>query len=173
MIKETFQYTICEDTVFPEKAVAKHLTEKHPIIHVELFNDPHTYFKVEFDWLLLKIGHGHFEMTMVCSFFELNWDILKSWGCPINFHLKIKCSDTVIFAVLYSYHYSSQMVNLTNNKLLLIRFSSWPQYMEYESFYIPTPHNPDDGMTRRPSYKVLQGGRATQWAVRLITTDCT
>ena len=55
--------------------MAKHLTEKNPDTLINLSSDPHSYFKVEFDWLLLKIGHGHFEMNMVRSFFELNWDI--------------------------------------------------------------------------------------------------
>ena len=76
VLKETFQCQICGEAIFPEKAISKHLTEEHP--DIELSNDPHsahTHFQPEFDWLLLKIGHGHFEMNMVRSFFELNWEI--------------------------------------------------------------------------------------------------
>lgn len=29
----------------------------------------------EFDWVLLRIGHGHVEMNMVRSFFALNWEV--------------------------------------------------------------------------------------------------
>ena len=57
----------CESDVIGKAGMEKHIKEKHAGEKVT--------FKQEFDWLLLSIGSGHFEMNMVKSATKLNWDV--------------------------------------------------------------------------------------------------
>ncbi|XP_041453561.1 uncharacterized protein LOC121406620 [Lytechinus variegatus] len=66
VIKETYTCTCCNEAVFSREAYMHHL-EKHSLVEVP------GIMPLEFDWLLLRIGHGHVEMNMVRSFLELDW----------------------------------------------------------------------------------------------------
>ena len=58
-------------------------------------------FMREFDWVLPVIGDGHYEMTLVKAFTELNWDVFMSvlvkrngWLSEMALMCAKKCSDT-------------------------------------------------------------------------------
>ena len=65
VIHETFACTICHSSFFRIETYKTHCKEQHDNQVVEYY--------LEFDWVLLKPGGGHFEMNSVKSFVELNW----------------------------------------------------------------------------------------------------
>jgi len=61
--------------------------------------DHFTFFR-EFDWVHLKVGDGHYEMNLMKSFMELNWDVcmtdlvqLMGWKSEIAINCAKKCTD--------------------------------------------------------------------------------
>ncbi|XP_041477204.1 uncharacterized protein LOC121425250 [Lytechinus variegatus] len=71
VIKETFTCAYCHAAIFLRESYMEHVQEHYPTGIAE----EDLAFSLEFDWLLLKIGHGHVEMNMVRSFLELNWPV--------------------------------------------------------------------------------------------------
>lgn len=67
MIVEFFTCVICSQGFLGEAAFANHKKEHPEIKDVQFIR--------EFDWILLKTGDGHYEMNMMKSFIELNWDV--------------------------------------------------------------------------------------------------
>ena len=65
---------ICNKSFFGEE-IRKHFKDCHP-------NEKEEFY-LEFDWVVLKIGDGHFEMNMSKTFFELNWVPFMSDLCYI------------------------------------------------------------------------------------------
>lgn len=72
VMKETFSCQECQKAVFTRKAYEAHCLEHSTYQEVTSVDLPTVY---EFDWVLLRIGHGHVEMNMVRSFFALNWEV--------------------------------------------------------------------------------------------------
>ncbi|XP_063971571.1 uncharacterized protein LOC135159708 [Lytechinus pictus] len=86
VLKETFTCQECKKAVFTRKAYESHCAEHDAYANVAPKDLPTC---LEFDWVLLRIGHGHVEMNMVRSFFALNWDVcLKDLAKTMGF-----CSD--------------------------------------------------------------------------------
>ena len=60
VLKDTYTCNTCNEAIFNKAALARHMTEVHSI---EL--DEGVQLTPEFDWVLLRIGYGHYEMNMV------------------------------------------------------------------------------------------------------------
>ena len=67
--------TLCQSSFFGEEALRKHFASSH--------NDQSPEFYREFDWVLLRIGAGHYEMNMIKAFTELNWQPFLSDLCRL------------------------------------------------------------------------------------------
>ncbi|KAJ8022554.1 hypothetical protein HOLleu_37485 [Holothuria leucospilota] len=70
VIKETFHCQECQQAVFGRDSYEEHCNAAHNIEAADIV------YSMEFDWVHLRIGYGHYEMNMVRSFIELNWDIM-------------------------------------------------------------------------------------------------
>ncbi|CAC5422487.1 unnamed protein product [Mytilus coruscus] len=55
----------CNKSFLTLEEYNKHANQSNP--------DEQRKYVLEFDWLYLKIGLGHYEMNLIKSFFELNW----------------------------------------------------------------------------------------------------
>ena len=64
LIEESRCCSICDKSYFGDE-IHKHFRELHPGETVKYY--------LEFDWVVIKIGGGHYEYNMTKSFFELNW----------------------------------------------------------------------------------------------------
>ena len=73
IVKETRTCALCQSSFMGKNLLQKHFNESHENEEVK--------FHFEFDWAVLKIGSGHFEMNMVKSFTELNWIPLMEHLC--------------------------------------------------------------------------------------------
>lgn len=60
VLKETFRCKECHNAVFTKSALKKHMSAAH---HIQDHND--DIHILEFDWVLVCIGYGHYEMNMV------------------------------------------------------------------------------------------------------------
>ena len=68
------------------KKVISHCKEHNEYEGKDL-EDSELPFKEEFDWVLLRIGHGHVELNMVRSFFKFNWEVfMKDLAFCMGFH---------------------------------------------------------------------------------------
>ncbi|XP_071163549.1 uncharacterized protein [Mytilus edulis] len=67
MIEEYFTCIICNKGFLGKEAFDSHKKEHPDVQEVK--------FVREFDWILLKTGDGHYEMNLMKSFVELNWDV--------------------------------------------------------------------------------------------------
>ena len=67
MIEEYFTCAICSKGFLGNEAFDLHKKEHPDIEDVK--------FVREFDWIILKMGDGHYEMNLMKAFVELNWDI--------------------------------------------------------------------------------------------------
>ena len=65
IIQNTFTCSMCHTSHFQVENYQK---------HCNLFHNGQVSFCFEFDWVLLKVAGGHFEMNAIKSFFELNWE---------------------------------------------------------------------------------------------------
>jgi hypothetical protein len=91
IIQDTRTCSICNKPFMGDE-LSKHFKATHP-------GQKLTFF-MEYDWVVLKIGGGHYEMNMTKSFFELNWIPFMSELCylmgfksdPAQAAAK-KCSD--------------------------------------------------------------------------------
>ncbi|XP_072050462.1 uncharacterized protein [Amphiura filiformis] len=70
ILKETYTCSVCNAAIFRRTAMAKHVAEAHDRMLQE-----QQELTLEFGWVLLRIGYGHYEMNMVRSFMELNWEV--------------------------------------------------------------------------------------------------
>ena len=71
LIQQTFTCSKCKESIFGNKLMSTHVKNKCPGASV---------FR-EFDWVLLKIGGGHYEANMMKAFMELNWEPFMSNLC--------------------------------------------------------------------------------------------
>lgn len=70
VIKNTYRCKLCpgsSDSFNSKEDFRKHHTSLHLDLEEEEF--------LEFDWVILRPGNGHFEMNMCKTFVELNWDV--------------------------------------------------------------------------------------------------
>jgi hypothetical protein len=65
VLKETKVCDVCNESFLGDDKLEQHFQTHHPNENVLFYH--------EFDWVILKIGGGHYEMNMLKSFFELNW----------------------------------------------------------------------------------------------------
>ena len=65
IIHETFCCTLCHQSFFRTDKYKTHCKQTH--------GDGSIPYYLEFDWVVLKPGGGHFEMNSIKSFVELNW----------------------------------------------------------------------------------------------------
>ncbi|XP_063971446.1 uncharacterized protein LOC129284191 [Lytechinus pictus] len=72
VLKETYTCPTCHTAIFTRKNYISHVKDHEEYADMSEDDLP---FDFEFDWTILRIGHGHFEMNMVRSFFKLNWDV--------------------------------------------------------------------------------------------------
>ncbi|KAJ8017459.1 hypothetical protein HOLleu_45119 [Holothuria leucospilota] len=70
VVKETFRCPQCGAVIFGKDSFEEHCMASH---NSEKQN---MEYPLEFDWVHLKIGYGHYEMNMLRSFFSLNWDVM-------------------------------------------------------------------------------------------------
>ena len=61
--------TICGQPSDSQEKLKHHFIANHP----EEYEQRAITFVHEFDWLLPRVGSGHYEMNMVKAFFEINW----------------------------------------------------------------------------------------------------
>lgn len=90
VITETKVCSLCKETVFGNQNFKQHCTKVHG-------THESVEYSLEFDWVVLSPGKGHFEMNMVKSFFELNWipflsELAKCMGFRSD--LAQKCAKT-------------------------------------------------------------------------------
>ena len=74
VIKETRTCAVCQSAFMDKDPLKSHFDGSH-----EENDSAELYFK--FDWVVLKIGSGHFEMSMAKSINELNWVPLMEHLC--------------------------------------------------------------------------------------------
>lgn len=58
-------YKLCSEGVLGTDSWQAHTQQKHP-------DSPEEEYVIEFDWVHLKTGDGHYEMKLKKSFVELN-----------------------------------------------------------------------------------------------------
>jgi hypothetical protein len=92
VIQATFTCKLCQISIYGEDSKASHCSDVH--------HGDDSFLDREFDWVVLRIGHGHFEMNMKKAFMELNFepfmaDIAKELGFKsANAQRYVKtCSD--------------------------------------------------------------------------------
>ena len=102
LIKETWICRKCSECIFGSEKMDNHL--QHTCKHSSAYR--------EFDWVLLKIGGGHYEMNMFKSFVELNWEpFLSDLASTLSFKSPLaqlsakRCDDThKTWALLLTFH---------------------------------------------------------------------
>lgn len=67
LLSDTYTCDTCQVPVYGLEAYKKHMASVH--------NDVTPQYGKEFEWVHLRIGHGHYEMNMVRSFLALNWEV--------------------------------------------------------------------------------------------------
>ncbi|XP_041466282.1 uncharacterized protein LOC121416832 isoform X2 [Lytechinus variegatus] len=64
-----YECRLCREKTQGQDKFTEHMTTIHPGVEYEMKDN------LEFGWLLLHAGHGHYEMNAVRSFVSLNWDV--------------------------------------------------------------------------------------------------
>lgn len=92
LIEEYFICTICKEGFLGIDDAKKHGKKDHP-------NESSAYY-LEFDWVFLLTGEGHYEMNLLKSFMELNWTVFMSsfmnvmgWKSEKAQQSAMRCSD--------------------------------------------------------------------------------
>lgn len=69
---------------------------KHSKKHHNAINDNKEEYdgSLEFDWVILRIGNGHFEKNMCKTFVELNWDVFFSELCRVRLNILMGKSNS-------------------------------------------------------------------------------
>ncbi|XP_071139288.1 uncharacterized protein [Mytilus edulis] len=75
LLTESVICSYCNQAFLNRKAYKDHHKLKH--------QGKSSTFSLEFDWLYMRIGLGHFEMNVIKSFFELNWTPFLEKMCEI------------------------------------------------------------------------------------------
>ena len=111
MMNLLYDYVIC---VHCRKAFTSRdaLFQHCKIEHVDLLDRNEVHYCLEFDWVLPKIGSGHYEMNMLKTFFGVNWiPFMKNLCYEMGFQSPIaqasakKCADThKAWAMLLIFH---------------------------------------------------------------------
>ena len=70
LIRETFICQECGACIDGEDKLESHYRSMHAALPIKQC--------LEFDWVLLRPGAGHYEMNMIKSFVELNWEVFFS-----------------------------------------------------------------------------------------------
>ncbi|XP_071792455.1 uncharacterized protein [Asterias amurensis] len=92
IIQETYTCKLCNISVYGNSKKSSHCADFH--------QGEDSFLEREFDWVVLRIGHGHFEMNMKKAFMEINFapfmaDITNELGFKSSTAQKYvkKCSD--------------------------------------------------------------------------------
>nr|XP_054753606.1 uncharacterized protein LOC129259335 [Lytechinus pictus] len=64
-----YECQLCREKTQGQDKFTQHMATIHPGVEYEMKDN------LEFGWLLLHAGHGHYEMNAVRSFVSLNWEV--------------------------------------------------------------------------------------------------
>lgn len=78
VMKNTYRCKLCPGST--ESFVSKETLKKH---HIATHESEEVCGFLEFDWVVLRPGNGHFEMNMCKTFIEVNWDVFFSELCRL------------------------------------------------------------------------------------------
>ena len=109
LIQQYLVSSICKAGFMGANALSTHQTE----IHQEA-NGP---FFREFDWIVLKVGDGHYEMNLMKSFMDINWHVCMSelakrmgWKSEAAQKSAKNCSDNhKTWQLLNVFHYGTML----------------------------------------------------------------
>ena len=102
LVEEYFVCSVCQKGCLGMKEAQHHGKNVHP--------EGETTFHREFDWVFLLTGDGHYEMNLMKSFMELNWNVMMKmfadvmgWKSEKAQQAALSCSDN---------HKTWQMLNI-------------------------------------------------------------
>lgn len=106
--EEAFICNECQSKIMGRGSMEAHWTSSHSDI-------PCKDFAKEFNWVNLKVGDGHYEMNMMKSFIELNWETYiqelvqrMGWRSEAALACAKKCTDNhKTWQVILTFHIGS------------------------------------------------------------------